>query len=145
MNHTTNIEYIKWRNTQGLHEDAVNTISNLKFYKDELHFLKDLVAEHTLELIYGKSHEEALKIGTELHALNNRLKNLLKVLVEHSNHLQVLTDDIDVPNELIDYENVHYKLMVDASDFYRDVKKSKHKIFKMMADIMKKSKQKKLS
>ncbi len=145
MNTTTHFKYIEWRNTKGLHEDSINAISDLMFLKDELHFLKDLVAEHTLELMYGKSHEEAVKIGIALHTLDDRLKNLLKDLVVHSNNLKVLTDDIDVPNELQDYKNVHYKLMVEAMDFHTDLKKTKRIIFEMMADIMKKSKQKKLS
>ncbi|MDT0556153.1 hypothetical protein [Patiriisocius hiemis] len=144
MNTRTNFKYVEWRDTKGLHADSVNAISDLKFLKDELQFLKDLVAEHTLELIYGKPHEEAVRIGAELRTFDNRLKNLLKNLVIHSNNLQVLTDDIDVPNELQDYKNVHYKLMIEVMDFHSDVKNAKHKIFKMMSSMMKESKQKKM-
>jgi len=141
----TQLEYIEWRDTKGLHEDVLQGISELLFLKDELHFLRDLVADHTLELIYGRPYEEAAQLGAQLHTYTNRLTGLLKDLKHHSNNLRVLTDDIDVPNELKDYKEVHFKLMIDIFDFHADVKKSKRIMFKMLTDIMKKSKQKKLS
>ena len=45
----THFKYIEWRDTNGLHEDTLQSLSDLRFLKDELQFLKDLVAEHTLE------------------------------------------------------------------------------------------------
>lgn len=144
MKTKTHFKYIEWRDTRGLHEDVVHSISELKFLRDELHFLRDLITEHTLELIYGRPYEEAAQIGAQLHTYENRLQSLLKKLNLHSSNLQVLMDDIDVPNELKDYKDTHYKLMISMMDFHTDLKKTKRIIFKMLAEIMKKSKQKKL-
>jgi hypothetical protein len=144
MNNTTHFKYIKWRDTEGLHQDTLQSISELKFLRDELHFLNDLVAEHTLEIIYGKSHEEAARIGTQLHTHQNRLRQLLKDMKEHSNNLKFLTDDVDVPNELKDYKDTHYNLMISMMGFHSGVKRTKRTIFKMLAEIMKKSKQKRV-
>lgn len=141
----THIKYIEWRDTKGLHEDVLQAISELQFLKDELRFLRDLVVDHTLELIYGRPFEEAAKLGADLLTYDKRLKRLLKDLKDHSNNLQVLMDDIEEPNELKIYKENHYILMIAVMDFYADVKKSKRIIFKMLAEIMKKSKQKKLS
>tara|TARA_R110002012_G_scaffold321121_3_gene547609 strand:- start:21666 stop:22034 length:369 start_codon:yes stop_codon:yes gene_type:complete len=120
------------------------SISELKFLQDELHFLRDLVAEDTLELIYNITHEKAAQIAIALRGYDKRVKRLLKEMQAHANNLQVLIDDIDVPNEVKEYKNTHYELMISTMDLHADVKKTKRTIFKMLAEIMKKSKQKNL-
>lgn len=144
MTTTTHLKFIEWRNTDGLHEDAVQSISELNFLKDEILFLRDLVSEHSLELIYGKSFEEAAKIGADLHTFSNRLQSLLKELKAHSNNLKVLLDDVEEPNELKNYKDRHYKLMLEIMHLQVDIKKTKRNIFSMLGKIIKKSKQKKL-
>jgi len=145
MKTTTHFKYIEWRDPRGLHEDTVRSLSDLKFLKDELQFLMNLVAEHTLELIYGESSEESKVIFSQLADHKKRLEKLLKALEAHSNKLQVLLDDTDVPGELKLYKDEHYKLIIEEMDFHSDVKKTKRTIFQMLSEIMKKSKQKKLS
>ena len=140
----THFKYIEWRNTKGLHEDTVNSLSDLKFLKDELQFLKNLVAEHTLQLIYGKDPVESKAIFNQLDNHSKRLEKLIKELVAHKNKLQVLMDDNDVPDELREYKDEHYKLLIEEMDFHSDVKKTKRIIFEMLAGLMKKSKLKKL-
>lgn len=145
MTTTTHLKFIEWRNTDGLHEDAVQSISELKFLKDELLFLRNLVSEHSLELIFGKSYEEAVKIGADLHTYSNRLQALLKELKVHSNNLKVLLDDVEEPNELKNYKDRHYKLMLEIINLQGDIKTTKRSIFSMLGTVLKKSKQKKLS
>jgi len=144
MKTTTNLKYIEWRDTNGLHEDTLQALSDLEFLKDELQFLEDLVAEHTLELIYGRPFEESRRIAEEITQHEKRLLILMENINEHRNKLQILMDEVDVPSELKDYKNEHYKLMVESMDFHADVKKTKRSIFKMLAETMKKSKQKRL-
>ncbi len=145
MKTTTNFKYIEWRDTEGLHEDTVQSLSDLTFLKDELQFLKDLVAEHTLELIYEKSSEESKAIFNQLQGHSKRVEKLIEELKAHKNKLRVLTDDIDVPGELRVYKDEHYRLILEESDFHSDLKKTKRSIFEMLAEIMEKTKQKKLS
>ncbi len=145
MKNKTHLKYIEWRDTSGLHEDVMQSMSELQFLKDELHFLKDLVVDHALELIYGKPYDEAAKMGAQLYNYDNRLNVLLKDLKDHSNNLQILMDDIDVPNELKEYKDTHYKLMIEAMSYQTAVKKLKRTIFEMLGEVMKKNKQKKLS
>ncbi|HIB49537.1 MAG TPA: hypothetical protein EYO35_14660 [Flavobacteriaceae bacterium] len=144
MKTNTHYKYIEWRNPSGLHDDIGMSISELKFLQDELHFLRDLVAEDTLELIYNITHEKAAQIAIALRGYDKRVKRLLKEMQAHANNLQVLIDDIDVPNEVKEYKNTHYELMISTMDLHADVKKTKRTIFKMLAEIMKKSKQKNL-
>ncbi len=145
MKTTTHFTYIEWRDPKGLHEDTMRSLSDLKFLKDELQFLTDLVAEHTLELISGKSSEESKAIFNQLTGHTKRLKKLLKELEAHSNKLQILLDNKEVPGEVKMYKDEHYKIILEEMDFHSDVKKTKRAIFEMLSEIMKKSKQKKLS
>tara|TARA_R110002124_G_scaffold87407_1_gene225020 strand:+ start:43802 stop:44233 length:432 start_codon:yes stop_codon:yes gene_type:complete len=140
----THFKYIEWRDTKGLHEDTLQTLSELAFLKDELQFLQDLVADHTLELIYGKPFEESRMIAQQISKHKKKLNKLVTSLKDHKNELKVLMDDIDVPNELRDYKEMHYNLMIDTMDFHTNVKRTKRDIFSMLSDIMKKSKAKRL-
>lgn len=141
----THYKYIKWRDTNGLHEDTVSSLSDLMFLKDELAFLEGLVAEHTLQLIFGKDAVESKLIFNQLNEHSKHLKNLIKKIEKHKNKLQILMDDDDVAGELHDYKNEHYKLIIEEMDFHANVKKTKRIIFKMLAAIMKKSKKKRVS
>lgn len=140
----THFKYIEWRDTSGLHEDTVNSLSDLKFLKDELQFLKNLVAAHTLELIYDSDPVESKAIFNQLEGHSKRLATLIKELEAHRNKLQELMDDDDVPGEMREYKDRHYKLIIEEMDFHADVKKTKRTIFEMLAALMKKSKRKKL-
>ena len=140
----THLKYIEWRDTKGLHEDTLNSLSALEFLKDELQFLQDLVAEHTIELIYGKPFEESRHIAEQISHHEQRLEGLIKRLKDHKNQLQVLLDDVDVPNEVRDYKQSHYTLMIEIMNFNTDVKKTKRSIFNMLSEIMKRNKTKKL-
>lgn len=145
MTTTTHLKFIEWRNTDGLREDARQSISELNFLKDELQFLRDMISAHTLELIDGKTYEEAAKIGADLHTYSNRLQALLKELKVHSNNLKVLLDDVEEPNELKNYKDRHYRLMLEVINLQGDIKTTKRTIFSMLGTILKKSKQKKIS
>jgi hypothetical protein len=142
MKNTTHFKYIAWRDTEGLHEDTLNAISDLEFTKDELHFLQNLLAQHTLEIMHDTSSEKSLSIHTKLTRLKTTLSNLLNATIKHKNNLQVLIDDVEVPNELNDYKDAHYTIMMEVIQFHADLQKTKRSIFDLLQGIMKKSKQK---
>lgn len=100
MKSTTHFKYLEFSDTKGLHEDTVQTLSDLKFLKDELRFLKNLIASHTLALINGKSPEETKTLYTLLMKQSKRLEKLIQEVEAHGNNLHILFDDIDVPGEL---------------------------------------------
>lgn len=145
MKTTTHFKYIEWRNPEGLHEDTAISISDVSFLKDELNFLNDLVAQNTVELLFDASVGKSQEFQKELYQLTNRADKLSEKLNSHRNMLQILMDDIDVPDENKVYKNVHYKLMMDVIDFHADVKKIKKQVFATLSKVIKKSKQKKLS
>ncbi|MDR6301542.1 hypothetical protein [Mesonia maritima] len=144
MKTSTHLKYIKAHDPEGLHEDTTQTLSELAFIEDELHFLRDLITENTLELIVGKPFEESRKLAEKLSSLENKEKALLKELKQHHNNLELLLDDIEVPNEVKDYKDTHYKLMMKVINFYAEVKSVKRNIFKIIAENRKKNKEKRL-
>lgn len=140
----THFKYIEWRDTEGLHQDTLNSLSDLKFLKDELQFLKGLVGEHTIEILMEASSVLSKAIFSELTGLSKRLEKLLAELTAHSNNLKVLLDDDDVPGELRAYKDEHYQLLMEEMKFHADVKKTKRSIFSLLSGIIKEGKQKKL-
>ncbi len=143
----THLKYIEWRDPKGLHEDTRQSISDLKFLKDELQFLKNLVAEHTLKLIYEITYLDSKAIFKQLTDHSNEIEKLLKELNEHSNNLALVLDDDedDVLGEIRRYKDEHYRLIMDEINFHSDVKKTKRVIFQILSEISKKGIQKKLS
>ena len=138
----SNIKYIEWRSTEDLHEDIRNSISELRFIKDEQLFLEELIKGHTLQLISGTNYEESKEVILMLSNHSKKLQPLLTRLKKHSNNLQILLDEEDVPNEMEDYKEVHYKLMFDVINYYSKFKKIKQKIFLLIKKLMKKGRQK---
>ena len=140
----SSITYIEWRDPEGLHEDSITCISELKFVKDELKFLSDLVTAHTLELISEENYEQSKKLVTAISGLKKKLKVLLKSMQRHTNNLETLVDDIDIPDEEDEYKAVHYKLMFESVSFLSKFKKLKRRVFRLIKTILKEKKKRKL-
>ncbi len=140
----SNIKYIEWRSTEDLHEDILNSISELRFIKDEQQFLEDLIKNHTLDLISGNAFEKSKEAVSKLSQHKKKLKPLLKKAMAHSNNLQILLDEEEVPGELEGYKEDHYKLMFEVVAYYSKFKKIKRKIFNLIKQIMKEGKQRRL-
>lgn len=140
----SNIKYIKWLSINELHRDILNCISELRFIKDEQQFLEDLIKNYTLDLLDGTIYEKSKAVITDLAHLRNELLPLLKKSMQHSNNLEVLLDEVIIPNEMENYKEVHYKLVLEVFTFKSEFKKSKRKIFSLIKQVMKEGKQKRL-
>ncbi|AUC81158.1 hypothetical protein [Lacinutrix sp. Bg11-31] len=140
----THLKFIKFHNPEDLHQDSLTCISQLLFKRDELDFLNELIKEHTLDLISEKTFEQSKAIATELVLLKKELKPLLFKVENHKNELQLLLDDVKVPNELEDYKEEHYKIMFEAIAFNTEFKTLKKRIYILIKNIMKANKSKRL-
>ncbi len=140
----TSIKYIEWRSPEGLHEDSVTCISELRFVKDEIQFLSDLIKSHTLDILSKNLFVESKEIATELSSQKKRIKPLIKNLISHSNILETLMDDIDIPDEEDEYKTVHYQLMFEAMAYLSNFKKLKRRVFSLIKSILKEKKKQKL-
>ena len=140
----SSVTYIAWRDPIGLHEDTLKCLSELRFVKDELKFLNDLVGGYTLELISEKHYEESRILVVQISKLKKELKPMIKELQRHYNELETLVDEVDIPDEDDEYKAVHYKLMFAAVAFLSKFKKLKRKIFRLIKTILKDKKKRKL-
>ncbi len=139
-----NVKYVEWRSPEELHEASLNWISELKFIKDEQHFLDELIENNTLQLISGKTFEKSKKVVNELSQKRKVIEPMLKRIINHYNELTILLDGIDQPVEEKKYKENHSKLLVEVSEYLMDYKDIKRSIFDLIKTIMKQSKQKRL-
>ena len=140
----SHIKYIEWRSVEDLHADIINSISELRFIKDEQQFLEDLIINHTMGLISGDSYELSKNAITKLSKSRKKLGPLLKKLTSHSNKLEILLDDNHFINEMEDFKELHYQIMLEFNAYDSQFKKVKKQIFKLIKKILKESKQHKL-
>jgi uncharacterized protein YbcC (UPF0753/DUF2309 family) len=138
------IKYIEWRSMEELHEEIFTCISELRFTKDEQQFLEDLILNHTMGLLAGKSYELSRNVITRLTKSRNKLEPLLKKLVEHNNDLQSLLDEINNIEEMDDFKKLHNQLMSEFILYNAQFKRIKKQIFKLIKQVLKERKQIKL-
>ncbi|WP_378182620.1 hypothetical protein [Aquimarina sp. SS2-1] len=139
-----NIKYIEWKSAEELHEASLHWISELKFIKDEQHFLDELIENYTIQLISEKTFEKSSEIINELNQSQKNLNPLLKKVIKHCNELTILVDGIDQPAEEKQYKEHHQKLVVEVSAYFETYKQTKRRIFDLIKNIIKKGKQKRL-
>jgi hypothetical protein len=138
------IKYIEWRSIEELHEEILNCISELRFTKDEQQFLEDLVLNHTMGLLAGKSYELSRNIITRLTNSRDNLGPLLKKMMSHNNDLQSLLDEITNIEEMEDFKKLHNQLMSEFIVYNSQFKKVKKQIFKLIKQVLKEKRQMKL-
>jgi len=138
------IKYIEWRSIEELHEETLNCISDLRFTKDEQQFLEDLILNHTMGLLVGKSYELSRNVITRLTKSRNNLGPILKKLMSHNNDLQSLFDKVNNTEEMDNFKKLHNQLMSEFIVYNAQFKKVKKQIFKLIKQILKERRQVKL-
>ncbi|TSE08068.1 MULTISPECIES: hypothetical protein [Aquimarina] len=139
-----NVKYIEWRSPEELHETSIQWVLELKFIKDEQHFLDELIKNHTIELISEKTFEKSRDIVNELSTKRKEIDPLLKKIINHHNELTILMDGIDQPKKEKQYKEDHRELTIIVNIYLNDYKVLKRKIFDLIKMIMKLGKQKRL-
>lgn len=140
----SNIKYKEWRSVEDMHEDTLNAISELRFINDEQQFLEDLIKNYTIDLITGNTFSKSKEAISSLSKHRKDLKPLLKRTIAHSNNLQTLLDDDEIPGEIDRYKEAHYDIMVEVVAYYSKFKKIKRMIFSLVQKIIKQNKKRKL-
>lgn len=139
-----NPKYIEWRSPEELHETSLYWISELKFIKDEQHFLEELIENHTLQLLSKVIFNKSKLVVKALSISKKNIEPLLKKIINHHNELTILLDGIDQPIEEKKYKEEHRKLMVAVNDFLKEYREVKRNTFDLIKTIIKQSKQKRL-
>ncbi len=139
-----NIKYIESKNPDELHVESLNWISELKFIKDEQHFLDELLKSYTIQLIENQDFSKNKKIISQLSKLRKTGEKLLKKLINHENELLILVDGIDQIKEEKHYRFLHSTYLLEVTNYFNDYKAIKRDIFIVVKAIMKHEKQKRL-
>ncbi len=139
-----NIKYIESKNPDELHVESLNWISELKFIKDEQHFLDELLKSYIIQLIENQDFSKNKKIISQLSKLRKTGEKLLKKLINHENELLILVDGIDQIKEEKHYRFLHSTYLLEVTNYFNDYKAIKRDIFIVVKAIMKHEKQKRL-
>lgn len=139
-----NIKYIETKSADELHVESLNWISELKFIKDEQHFLDELLKSHTLDLIEDTYFDKSNTIIANLSKHRKTGEELLKKMINHENELLILVDGIDQITEEKKYRFLHSKYLLEVTNYFNDYKDTKKEIFDVIKKIMKEEKQKRL-
>lgn len=139
-----NIKYIESKNPDELHVESLNWISELRFIKDEQHFLNELLKSYTIQLIENQDFAKNKEIISKLSKLRKIGEKLLKKLINHENELLILVDGIDQIKEEKHYRFLHSTYLLEVTNYFNDYKDVKRVIFDVVKEIMKHEKQKRL-
>lgn len=136
--------YIEWLGADEMHETSVQWMSELKFVRDEQQFLNDLVKSHTLDLLSGEVFDESRKIIGAVLDAEKEVVVLMKRVQLHENLLEIMVSDLDEPKMEKAYIETHWELTTNIKKYLIDYRKLKKRLFRLISQIMKKQKQKRL-
>ena len=136
--------YVEWLSGEELHQESLGWASELKFARDEQRFLNDLIKENTLDLVDEKIFDRVKPVVSSLDKSEKKLKPLLKQVQLHENQLRIMVDDVDQLKMEGAYLETHSDLADELANYFREYKTAKSEIFKIISEIMKKRRQKRL-
>lgn len=139
-----NYGYQEWRSAEEMRDDTKKWLSELDFILDEESFMENLLGEYFIELSSEVLYAETTKLVKRLTESKTRSKALKESVLQHSNQLIVLLDDIDQPYEEQEVKAQHRRLLKSTEAFFHDFREMKKNIFAVVVDIMKHDKQKRL-
>jgi len=140
----TKAKYQEWLSPEIIHKATLNWFSELNFIQDENLFFDDLIKSYTLQLIEAKHFNEGKVITDELKEIKKETNRILEVVTMHERALQILVDGIDQVREEEAYRKEHLRLIIDVSNFQKKHRETKKRIFKLIKNIIKEGKQKRL-
>ncbi|MGB5553012.1 MAG: hypothetical protein WBM83_00030, partial [Flavobacteriaceae bacterium] len=127
-----------------MHEASLHWMSELKFARDEQLFLNDLVKSFTLQLVNDEIFQESKEIISAVLKAEKEVVVLMKKVQAHENQLEIMIDDIDQLKMEKAYTETHWDLSSEIKAYLADYRKLKSRLFKLVSEVMKKQKQKRL-
>lgn len=137
-------EYIEWLSVEQLHLESVQWLSELDFAKDEQRFLNSLINDYTLDLIDKSVFKVSKNSVEDLSLSEKKLADIIKAVQLHENQLSIMADDVDQLKMENAYQQTHIDLKKKMETYFSAYRAIKETVFKLISDIMKKKKQKRL-
>lgn len=143
-NNTIKKAYTEWLSADEMHRESKKWSSELKFAKDEQKFLNTMIQDYTLDLIDVKIFDEVKRVVDSLSQAEKNLVEIFKKVQLHENQILIMVDEVDQIKMENAYLETHAELKKEIQDYFVDYRASKTKIFKIISNVMKKKKQKRL-
>lgn len=109
--------------------------SDLKFFADELDFLRSLIDKHFSKLIREEHIDSTKATVSRLGKLENRRFNFEQKIDRHYHHLANLIEDA-FPHDALTYREEHAKLEAAMADFVKDFRETKKEVFMLAKQVM---------
>ncbi len=136
--------YIEWLGPDELHTATMQWMSELKFIRDEQLFLNDLVKTNTLELMDSKNFEASKQVIDDIFKTEKEIVLLMKKVQAHENELEIMVNDVDELKMEKAYIETHWELLARMEKYQEEYRRIKTRLFKVVSQVMKKQKQKRL-
>lgn len=143
-NNTIKKAYTEWLSADEMHRESKKWSSELKFAKDEQKFLNTMIQDYTLDLIDVKIFDEVKRVVDSLSQAEKNLIEIFKKVQLHENQILIMVDEVDQIKMENAYIETHAELKKEIQGYFVDYRTSKTKIFRIISNVMKKKKQKRL-
>ncbi|GMN11765.1 hypothetical protein MTsPCn9_29480 [Croceitalea sp. MTPC9] len=136
--------YAEWLSATEMHENSKELVSELKFIIDEQLFLNNLVKSYTSQLVDSNVYQTNKEVIDDILTAEKKIKPLIAKIQLHQNQLEVMIDDTDQLEMEKAYIETHRELLTAMDDYSGKYRSLKEKLFKIISNIIKKEKQKRL-
>lgn len=109
--------------------------SDLKFFADELDFLRSLIDKHFSTLMKEEHIDSTKSTVSQLGKLENRRSNFEQKTNRHYHHLAGLIED-PFPHDAQTYRDEHAKLEAAMAEFVKDFRQVKREVFQLAREVM---------
>jgi tRNA/tmRNA/rRNA uracil-C5-methylase (TrmA/RlmC/RlmD family) len=126
-----------------LHINTVNWISEIEFIKVEQDFLREMLSDHIIGLCEMENFKKAKLFLNGIEHEEKLGAKLILALQDHKMNLALLMENIYLKKE-DDFRKNHEALNIEIINFIQNFKYIKEQVFKLVLQIMKKEKERKL-
>ena len=117
--------------------------SELKFFEDELRFLKELIGKFFISLIEVGHIDHTKQLVDDLLDLEKKRKSLEKNIGKHLHQLTKMVES-QFLQDTQGYKERHGQLETEMSEFLKNFREAKKELFHVTEEIMKSEKAKHL-
>ncbi len=135
---------MEWLSAEEMHEGSLLWFSELNFARDEIRFLNDLIQTYTPQLTDSKIYERSSGLVGRLIDTQESLVDLMKQVQLHENQLEIMVDKVDQLKMEKAYVETHKDLTIEFNRYKKGYLGLKRELFKLLAEVLKKEKQKRL-
>jgi hypothetical protein len=138
-------DIMEWYSADELHKASQDWLVELEFIKKEQLFFEDLIRSSALKLIDSIGFEKNSYLIDALKTSQKQNNSLIIAIKKHDKNLKIMVDGIDQPEEERLYKKEHRNVMTKINEYLKEYKILKTQLFKILKEVLKRDKQKRLT